>query len=398
MKSDVSRNPEVAWQSEVYRLQAVARGKELKVTLCDGEVQKTGEKTLDIVFRFGMSGTFKFTTVDELPKHSHLRFFTISEEIPMVLSFVDQRRFGRWEVGGTWGFDRGPDPMWEYQSFRENVITSLHSPAFNKPICEAMLNQKYFNGIGNYLRAEILFRCSIRPFDEAREVLSELKPVSKWYEAQTKQKSGNKSEMNPDILDFCHIVPKEVIHLSGGGKGYNVDPDADDNEYKEFRAWLRCYNQDGMRNMVDHNGRTMWFSGNPGRLIPKDVSSRGKVERKRMKSNSLNENVEEDERSEPEKKLSMTKQEKTRNKKENTINSHKTSKKHKVLKNESDREKSISKPERKRRNSKFKLPESAPATNSNKEEATDTTASQTARQPTTCTAPTRRSSRQKKIK
>lgn len=78
----------------------------------------------------------------------------------MMLCFVDYRRFGRWEVGGTWGKDRGPDPMWEYPSFRQSVLADLQKAPFKKPICEVMLNQKYFNGIGNYLRAEILYRYS----------------------------------------------------------------------------------------------------------------------------------------------------------------------------------------------------------------------------------------------
>lgn len=41
---------------------------------------------------------------------------------------------------------------------RENVLKNLDDKAFDKPICEALLNQKFFNGIGNYLRAEILYR------------------------------------------------------------------------------------------------------------------------------------------------------------------------------------------------------------------------------------------------
>jgi formamidopyrimidine-DNA glycosylase len=33
--------------------------------------------------------------------------------------------------------------------------------AFDSPICEVLLDQQYFNGIGNYLRAEILGRAGI---------------------------------------------------------------------------------------------------------------------------------------------------------------------------------------------------------------------------------------------
>ena len=39
-----------------------------------------------------------------------------------------------------------------WKDFRSNILNNLEDVAFNGPICETMLNQKYFNGIGNYLR------------------------------------------------------------------------------------------------------------------------------------------------------------------------------------------------------------------------------------------------------
>lgn len=89
------------------------------------------------------------------------RFYTLpsSNKPAQVLSFVDFRRFGRWQINADWGLDRGPCPITDYENFRSNVINNLEDCAFkNKAICEVLLNQKYFNGIGNYLRAEILFR------------------------------------------------------------------------------------------------------------------------------------------------------------------------------------------------------------------------------------------------
>ena len=65
---------------------------------------------------------------------------------------MDYRRFGSWIINGEWGSDRGPDPIDEYKEFRQNVLENLANAAFNKPICETLLNQKFFNGIGNYLR------------------------------------------------------------------------------------------------------------------------------------------------------------------------------------------------------------------------------------------------------
>ena len=132
-KSEVSKSPEVPFTCEAYRITAASRGKEVKVTLTpvksDEPEQTThteqADQPMDIVFRFGMSGFFRFTTDDELPKHSHLRFY--SRETPCrVLSFVDTRRFGSWQPNGTWQPDRGPCIMFEYKSFRSVFLRVSH--------------------------------------------------------------------------------------------------------------------------------------------------------------------------------------------------------------------------------------------------------------------------------
>ncbi|KAM6936944.1 endonuclease 8-like 1 [Xenentodon cancila] len=279
-KSEVSKSPDVSFTCEAYRITATSRGKEVKLTLTpiksDEPKKRTksgqAEQPMDIVFRFGMSGYFRFTGEDELPKHAHLRFYT--KETPCrVLSFVDARRFGSWQPNGTWQPDRGPCIMFEYKRFRDNVLSHMSERAFDHPICEVLLNQKYFNGIGNYLRAEILYRLNIPPFVSAREVLEGLesddlleneKPLkNEITDAKTSEKAKMKIKGKGDLLRLCHTVPLEVVAL--GGKGY--DPEKAD--YSSFEAWLRCYYVDGMKSIRDHNGRTMWFKGDPGPMAPK---------------------------------------------------------------------------------------------------------------------------------
>lgn len=128
-KSEVSKCPDVPFTSDAYRVSATSRGKEVRLTLTpiktdDGESPKRArakaepiQEPMDIVIRFGMSGFFRFTPENELPKHAHLRFYT-REEPRQVLSFVDTRRFGSWHPNGTWQPDRGPCIMFEYESFR----------------------------------------------------------------------------------------------------------------------------------------------------------------------------------------------------------------------------------------------------------------------------------------
>ncbi|KAK7890985.1 hypothetical protein WMY93_022948 [Mugilogobius chulae] len=158
--------------------------------------------------------------------------------------------------------------MFEYKSFRENVLSRLSDHAFDKPICEVLLNQKYFNGIGNYLRAEILYRLNIPPFECARTVLKglDLEDVCETKQLMADAKKHVKQEA-PDLLRLCHTVPLEVVNM--GGKGY--DPEKAD--YSDFEAWLQCYYVDGMKSLRDNNGRTIWFSGNPGPMAPKGAKS-----------------------------------------------------------------------------------------------------------------------------
>ncbi|XP_072004081.1 endonuclease 8-like 1 isoform X7 [Engystomops pustulosus] len=272
-KSEVSKNPEVPFSCPEYTISAVSRGKEVKLILTP---MADADEVASVIFRFGMSGSFKFTAEDEIPKHAHLRFFTV--DVPRkVLCFVDPRRFGTWEYNGTWQPERGPCVMMEYEKFRENVFKHLSDKAFEKPICEVMLNQKYFNGIGNYLRAEILFRLKIPPFMPARAVLESVRNQSQVLNADLPlSKKVKIKKENPDLLQLCNLVPMEVIQL--GGKGYDPGHGED---YAAFEQWLQCYFVPGMKSLRDSNGRTIWFQGEPGPLAPK---GKGKKVRKQRKS------------------------------------------------------------------------------------------------------------------
>ena len=155
VRSPVTKNPPVAFSSSSYVISSAARGKELALTL---QCRDNPLNRVRLLFRFGMSGRFMFHPASDIPKHAHLQWFT-RDTPPSALCFVDYRRFGSWREAEGWGQDRGPDPMYEYALFRRHVLGSLQHAAFNRPVCEAMLNQAFFNGIGNYLRAEILYRC-----------------------------------------------------------------------------------------------------------------------------------------------------------------------------------------------------------------------------------------------
>ncbi|NWT11214.1 NEIL1 Endonuclease, partial [Vireo altiloquus] len=263
--SAVGRGPEVPFRSEAYRISAIARGKELRLTLSALD-PAAAIPPQDLVFRFGMSGSFRLCPAAELPRHAHLRFLT-RESPQRALCFVDPRRFGSWRLGDAWQPERGPCVVSEYQAFRENVLKNLDDRAFDKPICEVLLNQKYFNGIGNYLRAEILYRLKIPPFEKARTVLEALKDQEQERRKDlslTLSKKVKLKQENPDLLELCHTVPMEVIMA----EKQLFDPEQSD-DYAAFKNWLQCYLVPGMSSLRDRSGRTIWFQGEPGPMAPK---------------------------------------------------------------------------------------------------------------------------------
>ena len=85
-KSEVStKNPTVEWSAKEYNIRAEARGKELKIHVVD--VKNKTSKT-HLLLRFGMSGCFKFSDADDMPKHAHLRFYTIISKKKQVRQAV----------------------------------------------------------------------------------------------------------------------------------------------------------------------------------------------------------------------------------------------------------------------------------------------------------------------
>ncbi|BFY97901.1 hypothetical protein BsWGS_00941 [Bradybaena similaris] len=258
----VVRNPihkcgDVAWDEQMYTMRAEARGKELRLRLhqVDHSSQVQADHTswwvprsMSIIFRFGMSGKFVFTPAQELLKHSHLSFFTKQSPV-MAVSFVDPRRFGR-----------------------ENIVTNLHSAAFKKPICEVMLDQQYFNGIGNYLRAEILYRCQVPPFVAANTVLELQDGTQLSNSKYFKEEKSHKLTFDmltpkaQELLQLCHTVPLEVVNL-GCSKYTLLDLTTGDDDGL-FANWLQCYDRAGMTSLTDHKKRTIWFSGPAGPLAP----------------------------------------------------------------------------------------------------------------------------------
>ena len=207
-----------------FTIEAQSRGKELMLTFCTAP-DFIGDRVQvkHLMMGMGMAGHFKWVKPGEYEKHAHLVFKSADET--GNLAFVDVRRFGKWKWG-FWSKDRGPDPISQYQEFVDDVLSNLHKKDFDKPICEVLMNQRWFNGIGNYLRAEILYRADINPFMSGREALTN----------------------HQDIFELCKSV-SEMAYLIGGGKVKN-----------NWGDFMLCYGNPTMATIMDKNGRRFWFN------------------------------------------------------------------------------------------------------------------------------------------
>ena len=104
-----------------------------------------------------------------------------------------------------------------------------------KPLFEMLMDQKYFNGIGNYLRAEIVFRAGdVDPFLPA----------------------GMQFAKYPKLLDLCRDIPL-LAYAKGGGAIKDWDNPFGDGAITE--KFMLCYGNKTMSKRKDRNGRTFWY-------------------------------------------------------------------------------------------------------------------------------------------
>lgn len=217
---------------DLFEISAVSRGKEFKLLL------NHQGGTEHLLMTMGMSGYFKLTPFGEEVKHSHLMFDATDGT---TLSFVDVRRFGKWGFG-DWNKLRGPDPVYEHGEFYSNIMNSLERKDFSKPLHEVLMNQKYFNGIGNYLRAEIVYRLEdVDPFQPARDVIL--------------------SPKGSHLLSLCREVPHQA-YLLGGGNLYTWETPQEleiHTSLGSWTDWMKCYGNKNMTSEVDNIGRRFWY-------------------------------------------------------------------------------------------------------------------------------------------
>lgn len=212
------------------KLSASSRGKELKLYFDETPV----------VINLGMSGCFRNfsqrdTDENKYWKHAHIRFKMSDGD---WFTWTDIRRFGK-SIGVDWSPNRAPDMFDETDEFISNILDNLNHRDFSKPAYEVLMNQKWFNGIGNYLRAEILGKWEVNPFQPMKSILT------------------------PLFLNHIISQTKDSYEL-GGGRIYNL---SNKNSNLSWSNWMKFYRK-GI-SIKDKQKRTFWFSEKWLDYVPK---------------------------------------------------------------------------------------------------------------------------------
>ena len=229
-KNPIHKCEDVNINYQQFYLHAVSRGKELVLFISDAN----SVNYIPLRMTMGMSGHFSMTETGQEAKHAHLMFLATNNT---TLSFVDVRRFGKWKVNYSWSSNRGPCPLEDNDAFALNIMNNLHKKIFNKPIFEILMNQQYFNGIGNYIRCELIGRIGgLNPFINARDAIKQY----------------------PQILTYCHDIPNIAYNLLKGTKN-NINTIQLKTNKSNFNNFLKYYrNKNKCFPIKDKNGRTYW--------------------------------------------------------------------------------------------------------------------------------------------
>jgi endonuclease VIII-like 1 len=213
---------------EEFTIEAISSGKELILNL------KLKDRTIPIYVFMGMSGNWLYreTKTWEERRFTRLR---LDDNSGMSLLLYGLYMGPRYRIGSKFtGTKRGPDPTKEFSDFKENVYKNLNKKDFDKPICEVLLNQEYFNGIGAYLTAEIVGRLDINPF---RNI-----------------KSFSKGELN-DLFDMILKCCKESYEFGGGELISWVNPISE----SRIDEWIKFYNKKDICYKQQFGKRNIWI-------------------------------------------------------------------------------------------------------------------------------------------
>jgi len=216
-KYDFSQLADRAW-----KISSQSRGKEM-VILFDGGRPMT--------LSLGFTGNFSWVPYGGgAPKYWRWRMVrsdggAIYFSCKRKLSRIDPKHYSDHRSPCVWAENT------EWESF---IRGKLGLRKMRRPMYEVIMDQSLFNGVGNYIRAEVLQEVGGDPFMPANEYLGS----------------------NLKKLSLSLVILSSQAYALGGYQGTDwINPNGMDPG--PFKAWLQCYSK--MSRVKDSSGRSFWF-------------------------------------------------------------------------------------------------------------------------------------------
>jgi len=181
---------------------------------------KFGEE-IYLAYHLGMTGYWS----RKKKKHAHLKIITDKK----TLFFHDTRRFGNIKIINTQLLAKKYSITLDFLNYNGNIdwqidfVLSLIKT--NREVCKVLLDQRYFLGVGNYLKSEILYKSKVHPNTKWSKLTSKEKKIICINTRKCMIKSYNQGGAqirdfsNPEIDSSLNL---EVYNMSITADGLDV--------------------------------------------------------------------------------------------------------------------------------------------------------------------------------
>ncbi|MBF24913.1 MAG: hypothetical protein CMP49_00110 [Flavobacteriales bacterium] len=124
-------------------------------------------------FHLGMTGGWS----TKLVKHCHFKIYDNNK----VIFFKDVRKFGKMKIIKKLDFNEKFQPIYDILNSSYNLKKHLFflekKVNKNKSICSTLMNQKFFPGVGNYIKSESLYQSRIHPEEKWGNINLKMKNI-----------------------------------------------------------------------------------------------------------------------------------------------------------------------------------------------------------------------------
>lgn len=189
---------------------------------------------------FGKLGNFHVCAADDLPdnfKNSLIRLYTSNNKI---FYLTDISKIAGWNIDKGFSKRFNPDILFDFDNWLDYLYEHRHSHYFNKPVFEVMSVTKFFNGISDFSKSEILFRTRASPFMRFKDLLKD-------------------AELRDNFFDTVKKCLLEIYNRGGLQHRFWKNPYGISNEL--MSSWSLCYRKTNTSYFhIDEKQRKFWFN------------------------------------------------------------------------------------------------------------------------------------------